>query len=216
MCSIPASRFSIFLRYIGASRCGGADRAMEALTIDFSTARLTDDQFYYLCRQNEALCFEMTAQGEVIVMSPVGGDSGEREADFITDLKIWNRASRLGHVFSSSTMFRLPNGAKRSPDAAWVETNRWNALTPVERQKFPPIAPDFVIELRSATDSLKVLQEKMQEYIDQGVKLGWLLNPQDQQAEIYAPGQAVVTVALPTTLSGGALMPGFSLVVPLF
>jgi Uma2 family endonuclease len=189
---------------------------MEALTIDFSTASLTDDQFYYLCRQNEVLCFEMTAQGEVIVMSPVGGVSGSHEASLITDVQIWNRQAGLGDVFSSSTMFRLPNGAKRSPDAAWVETSRWSALTPAERQKFPPIAPDFVIELRSATDSLKVLQDKMQEYIDQGVKLGWLLNPQDQQAEIYAPGQAVVTLALPTTLAGGALMPGFNLVVPLF
>jgi Uma2 family endonuclease len=190
--------------------------AMETLTIDFSTANLTDEQFYYVCRQNEALCFEMNANGEVIVMSPVGGVSGEWEADFITDVKIWNRASRLGHVFSSSTMFRLPNGAKRSPDVAWVETTRWNALTAQERQKFAPIAPDFVIELRSSTDSLKVLQAKMQEYIDNGVRLGWLLNPQDQQAEVYAPGQAVVTVALPTTLSGGTLMPGFSLAVPLF
>ncbi len=189
---------------------------MEALTIDFSTASFTDDQFYYLCRQNEAFCFEMTAQGEVIVMSPVGGDSGEREADFITDVKIWNRASALGHVFSSSTMFRLPNGAKRSPDAAWVETNRWNSLTPAERQKFPPISPDFVIELRSATDSLKVLRDKMQEYLANGVKLGWMLNPQDQQVEIYELGQRVVTIALPTTLSGGTLMPGFSLLVPLF
>jgi Uma2 family endonuclease len=197
---------------------------MEALTIDFSTANLTDDQFYYLCRQNEALCFEMTAQGAVIVMSPVGGSSGEREADFITDVKIWNRGSQLGHVFSSSTMFRLPNGAKRSPDVAWIETHRWNALTEAERQKFPPIAPDFVIELRcstsdqrsTATDSLKALQEKMQEYIEQGVKLGWLMNPQLQQAEIYAPGQPVEVVTLPTTLVAGALMPGFSLVVPLF
>lgn len=189
---------------------------MEALTIDFSTANLTDEQFYYLCRQNEALCFEMTAQGEVIVMSPVGGSSGEREADFITDVKIWNRGSQLGHVFSSSTMFRLPNGAKRSPDVAWIETNRWNALTDAERQKFPPIAPDFVIELRSATDSLKALQEKMQEYVEQGVKLGWLIDPQNQQVTIYAPGRAVEVVALPTTLEAGALMPGFRLDVPLF
>lgn len=189
---------------------------MEALTIDFSTTRFTDDQFYHLCRQNEALCFEMTAQGEVIVMSPVGGDSGELEADFITDVKLWNRASRLGHVFSSSTMFRLPNGAKRSPDVAWVESSRWQALTAAERQKFPPIAPDFVIELRSATDGLKALQAKMQEYINNGVKLGWLLNPRDQQAEIYAAGQAVVVVALPTMLVGGRLMPGLSLAVPLF
>jgi Uma2 family endonuclease len=213
---MPSSQFSIFLRYIGASRCGGADRAMEALTIDFSTASFTDDQFYYLCRQNEAFCFEMNAQREVIVMSPVGGESGRRELKLGTQVCNWTEQSGLGEAFSSSTMFRLPNGAKRSPDVAWVEKSRWDALTIAEKEKFLPLAPDFVIELRSATDSLKVLQEKMQEYIDNGVQLGWLLNPQNQQAEIYAPGQAVVTVALPTTLSGGALMPGFNLVVPLF
>lgn len=189
---------------------------MEPLTIDFSTTNLTDDQFYHLCRQNEALRFEMNVQGEVIIMSPVGGESGEWEADFITDVKIWNRATRLGHVFSSSTMFRLPNGAKRSPDVAWVETSRWQVLTPEERRKFAPIAPDFVIELRSSTDALKPLQEKMREYIDNGVKLGWLLNPQDQQAEIYQPGQVVERLDLPATLSGGDVMPGFRLDVAKF
>jgi Uma2 family endonuclease len=184
---------------------------METLTIDFSTANLTDEQFYHLCRQNEALRFEMNAKGEVIVMPPVGGESGEREADLITDVKIWNRATQLGHVFSSSTVFRLPNGAKRSPDVAWVERSRWQALSPIERQKFPPLCPDFVIELRSPTDGLAALQAKLNEYIANGAQLGWLLNPQAQQVELYQPGQAVVTLGLPTILSGGTLMPGFSL-----
>jgi Uma2 family endonuclease len=187
------------------------DRTMETLTIDFSQVNLTDDQFYYLCRQNEALRFEMNAQGEVIVMSPVGGVRGGREADLITDVQIWNRRTGLGQVFSSSTIFRLPSGAKRSPDVAWIEHHRWNALTPEEQEKFPPIAPDFVIELRSRTDALEVLRAKMQEYIDNGVKLGWLINPQDQQVEIYEPGKPVVTLPLPTTLSGGDLLPGFKL-----
>jgi Uma2 family endonuclease len=189
---------------------------METLTIDFSTASLTDDQFYYLCRQNEGLRFEMNAQAEVIIMSPVGGESGRQEISLGARVWIWNADTGMGEVFSSSTVFRLPSGAKRSPDVAWVENSRWNALTPTEREKFPPIAPDFVIELRSATDSLKALHAKMQEYRDNGVKLGWMMNPQDQQVEIYELGQPVVTITLPITLSGGALMPGFSLVVPLF
>jgi Uma2 family endonuclease len=189
---------------------------METLTIDFSTANLTDDQFYDLCRQNEGLRFEMNAQEEVIIMSPVGGETGRQELSLGARVWIWNADMGQGQVFSSSTVFRLPSGAKRSPDVAWVKNSRWNALTPTDREKFPPIAPDFVIELRSTTDSLKTLQAKMQEYLDNGVKLGWMINPQDQLVEIYELGQAVVTVALPTTLLGGALMPGFTLVVPLF
>jgi Uma2 family endonuclease len=189
---------------------------METLTIDLSKANISDDQFYYLCRQNETLRFEMTAQGEMIVMSPVGGVSGGREADWITDVQIWNRQAGLGKVFSSSTIFRLPNGAKRSPDVAWIESSRWDTLSLTEQTKFPPIAPDFVIELRSETDELVPLRIKMQEYIDHGVRLGWLLNPQDQQVEIYAPNQPVVTLPLPTQLAGGTVLPGFNLNVPLF
>lgn len=184
---------------------------METLTIDFSKASLTDQQFYSLCRQNEALRFEMTAQGDLIVMSPVGGDSGRYEMSIGARVWNWNEATQLGQVFSSSTIFRLPSGAKRSPDVAWVEQSRWDALTTEEQEHFPPIAPDFVIELRSRTDDLKTLQAKMQEYLDNGVKLGWLINPQDQQVEIYQQGQAVAAKPLPVRLSGGTLMQDFSL-----
>ncbi len=189
---------------------------METLTIDLSKANISDDQFYYLCRQNETLRFEMTAQGEMIVMSPVGGLSGDREMSLGAKVWNWNDATGLGRVFSSSTIFRLPSGAKRGPDVAWIELSRWHSLTLAEQEKFPPIAPDFVIELRSKTDDLGTLRDKMQEYLANGVRLGWLLNPQDQQVEIYAPNQAVVTIGLPTTLSGGTVLPGFSLNLPLF
>ena len=114
-----------------------------------------------------------------------GGESGNREAKLIADLEIWNRQTQLGKVFSSSTIFILPNGAKRSPDAAWVKLDRWLALTSEQRQKFPPLVPDFLIELRSQTDRLQRLQDKMQEYIDNGLPLGWLINPQDAEVEIY-------------------------------
>ncbi len=154
------------------------------LKVDLSQVHLTDEQFYQLCISNPDLNIERDAKQVLIFMSPVGGDSGRREADYITDLNIWNRQTGEGFVFSSSTMFKLPGGGDRSPNAAWVERSRWKALTPEQRQKFPAIAPDFVIELRSRTDKLDMLQEKMQEYMTSGVQLGWMLNPQDQQGQL--------------------------------
>jgi Uma2 family endonuclease len=186
------------------------------LKVDLKHVHLSDEQFYQLCITNPDLNIERSAKGVLIFMPPVGGDSGRREAGFIVDLGIWNRQTKLGEVFSSSTIFKLPGGGDRSPDAAWVELSRWKALTPEQRQKFPPIAPDFVIELRSRTDSLPMLQEKMQEYMDSGVKLGWMFNPQDQQVEIYRSGQAKEVRSLPVQLSGEAVLPGFSLQVDRF
>jgi Uma2 family endonuclease len=186
------------------------------LRVDLKHVELTDEQFYQLCITNPDLNIERSAQGVLIVMPPVGGDSGRREASFIIDLGIWNRQNKLGEVFSSSTIFKLPGGGDRSPDAAWVELSRWQTLTPEQRQKFPPIAPDFVIELRSRTDALDLLQEKMEEYIASGVRLGWLFNPQDQQVEIYRPGQEKEIRSLPTLLSGETVLPGFELQVDIF
>ena len=186
------------------------------LKVDLQHVRFTDEQFYQLCINNPELNVERDAQGALIFMPPVGGESGNREIELGTDLNIWNRQTKLGKVFSSSTIFRLPNGGNRSPDAAWVELSRWQALTPEQRQKFPPIAPDFVIELRSRTDSLSTLQDKMQEYLDSGVRLGWLLNPQDQQVEIYRQGQEKEILSLPATLSGEAVLLDFRLQVKRF
>lgn len=183
------------------------------LTVDLRHVHLTDEQFYQLCINNPDLVLERSATGVLIVMPPVGGESGNREMELGTDLNLWNRQTGLGKVFSSSTIFRLPNGGSRSPDAAWVELSRWQALTPEQREKFPPIAPDFVLELRSRTDDLATLQAKMQEYLEGGVRLGWLFNPQDQQVEIYRPGEAKEVRALPTELSGEAVLPGFTLTV---
>ena len=141
------------------------------LTLNLDTVHLTDEQFYQLCQINGELKFERTPKRELIIMPPVGGDSGNREAELIADLVIWNRQTRLGYTFSSSTIFKLPNGADRSPDAAWIERERYSALTPEQRRKFRPIAPDFVIELRSATDDLEMLRSKMREYMDARVQL---------------------------------------------
>lgn len=183
------------------------------LVFDLSQVQLTDQQFYQLCINNPDIPLERNAQGALIVMSPVGGDSGNYEMELGIDLGNWNRQTQLGKVFSSSTLFKLPNGGDRSPDAAWIELSRWKSLSAEHRQKFPAIAPDFVIELRSQSDSLKILQQKMQEYMDSGVRLAWMFNPQDQQVEIYRQGQAPETRQLPTELSGEAVLVGFILQV---
>ncbi len=186
------------------------------LTIDVANLQLTDAQFYTLCRNNDALQFELTAQGNLIVMAPIGGESGNREAALNARIWNWNEQTPLGQVFSSSTIFQLPNGAKRSPDVAWVAQARWLSLTPEQRRRFPPIAPDFVIELHSESDDLATLQAKMREYRDNGVRLGWLFNPQDQQVEIYQPGTTVQVRHLPTQLSGEDVLPDFMLNLPPF
>ncbi|MBD2693734.1 Uma2 family endonuclease [Anabaena catenula] len=172
---------------------------------------LTDDQFYQLCTDNKDLNLELSATGQLIILPGSGGEKGIQEANLNASVGNWNHQTKLGIVFSSSTIFRLPNGAKRSPDVAWIKLERWEALTEEEREKFPPLTPDFIIELRSKTDRLKTLQEKMQEYIDNGLRLGWLINPQDKQAEIYRLGKPVEIVQLPALLSGEDVLPGFQL-----
>lgn len=170
---------------------------------------LNDDQFYQLCQNHRELQFERTAQGELVIVTPVGGEGGSREADLIGDLVHWNRRMQLGKVFSSSTCFKLANGANRSPDAAWINLERWNQLTPDQQKKFPPICPDFVIELRSETDALEPLQQKMQEYINNGLCLGWLINPQDRQIEIYKANQVKRVLENPLSVDGEEVLPGF-------
>lgn len=160
---------------------------------------------------NRDLKLERDKTGALIIVAPVGGEGGNQEAGLITDVEIWNRQTGLGKVFSSSTIFHLPNGADRSPDVAWVQLERWEALTPEQRHKFPPLTPDFVIELRSETDRLGPLQDKMQEYLENGLRLGWLIDPQNRQVEIYRPASPVEVVSLPTTLSGESVLPGFAL-----
>ncbi|MDY7012011.1 MAG: Uma2 family endonuclease [Cyanobacteriota bacterium] len=187
---------------------------MTAVVLNLENVGLTDEQFEQLCWANKDRQFERTAKGELVIMPPVGGVSGNREADLITDLNLWNRQTGSGKVFSSSTIFRLPKEGDRSPDAAWVERRRWDALTEEERESFPPLCPDFVIELRSRTDALPPLHEKMQEYLDSGLRLGWLINPQQQQVEIYRRDRDVEIVQFPVCLSGETVLPGLVLDLP--
>ncbi|MCC5638965.1 Uma2 family endonuclease [Nostoc sp. CHAB 5844] len=184
---------------------------MTALILNLSpTIELTDDQFFEICQNNRDLRFERTAQGEIIIMPPTGWESGNRNAKLTLRLGFWAEADGTGLVFDSSTGFILPNRATRSPDAAWVKKERIEALNP-NPAKFLPMAPDFVIELRSATDSLQTLQRKMQEYIDNGVRLGWLIDPQNKQVEIYRIGQEVEVLQSPSSLSGEDVLPEFFL-----
>jgi len=175
------------------------------------SVRLTDEQFYEICRANRDLRFERTARGELIIMPPTGGGTSKRNASITGQLTGWNQRSQLGVVFDSSGGFRLPNGAERSPDAAWIPLAKWEALSEAEQERFLPLCPDFVIELRSPSDNLNTLRAKLAEYRDNGCQLGWLLNRQDRQVEIYRPSRDVEIVANPTTLSGEEVLPGFVL-----
>ncbi len=172
---------------------------------------LTQEQFFQLCQNHKELQFERTATGELIIMSPTGGITGNRNADLIYQLKAWNRLERLGKVFDSSTGFQLPNGANRSPDASWVKMERWDALTTEQKEAFVPLCPDFVVELRSKTDTLAKTRAKLEEYMANGARLGWLIDPQRQVVEVYRPGREVEILQSPATVSGEDVLPGFVL-----
>jgi Uma2 family endonuclease len=185
---------------------------MEALTVDFkSVIELTDEQFYQLCSSNPDVRFERNATGELIIMPPVGGESGNRNGRVNQQLFNWSDIDNTGITFDSSTGFKLPNGAERSPDASWVKLTRWNALTSEQQTRFLPLAPDFVIELLSPSDSLKVTQKKMEEYQRNGVRLGWLINRKLRQVEIYRVGKEVEVLDNPSSLSGEDVLLGFVL-----
>ena len=172
---------------------------------------LTDNQFYELCQANRDLRLERTATGEIIIMPPAGGEIGHRNIEISFQVQAWSRQNNLGIAFDSSTGFKLPNGAERAPDASWIKCDRWNSLNSEQKRKFPPLCPDFVIELRSETDSIKTLQLKMQEYIDNGAKLGWLIDPKTQKVEIYRLEKQVEILQNHATLSGEDVLPGFVL-----
>ncbi len=183
---------------------------MTALILNLSpTIDLTDEQFFHLCQSNRDLRLERTVEGELIIMPPTGWGTGNRNSKITQRLCNWADADGTGLVFDSSTGFKLPNRADRSPDASWVKRERLEALNP-DRAKFLPLAPDFVVELRSTSDNLNILQQKMQEYINCGVRLGWLIYPQNQRVEIYRQGQDV-EILHPTSLSGEDVLPGFIL-----
>jgi Uma2 family endonuclease len=179
------------------------------LNLDAVTT-LTPEQFWEISLTNRDVRLELTAQGKLIVMPPTGWESGKRNASLTGRLLYWSEIDGTGVVFDSSTGFKLPNGSVRSPDAAWVKQDRLDALNP-NPESFLPLAPDFVIELRSASDSARDLRDKMNEYMDNGVRLGWFLNAKEKEVEIYRLGQTVEVLKSPKSLSGEAVLPGFVL-----
>jgi Uma2 family endonuclease len=185
---------------------------MTALTLNLHSAiELTDERFEQICQSNRDLRFERTSTGELVVMSPAGSDTGRQNWGLSGQLWLWNRQVRLGVGFDSSAGFTLPNGAIRSPDASWIKQERWDTLNASQKRKFAPICPDFVIELCSPSDRLTDVQSKMQEYLDNGAILGWLIDPETHQVQIYRPNQTVEVKNAPNSLSGEDVLPGFEL-----
>ncbi|MBD2542582.1 Uma2 family endonuclease [Planktothricoides raciborskii] len=175
------------------------------------TWKMSQEQFAELAQINQDVRLELTAKGELIIMPPTGGETGNRNFDLTGQIWLWNRQKPLGKAFDSSTGFVLPNGANRSPDASWIRMERWEALTPEQRKKLLPLCPDFAVELVSESDRLSKTQEKMQEYLENGLRLGWLIEPKNKIVEIYRPNQAVEVLEFPLTLSGEDVLPNFTL-----
>ncbi|MBS9394116.1 MAG: Uma2 family endonuclease [Dolichospermum sp. LBC05a] len=173
--------------------------------------KFTDDKFVEMVAANKDSRLELSAQGELSIMSPTGGETGDRNLELGGQVWFWNRQNGLGKAFDSSTGFKLPNGATRSPNVSWIKMERWNALTPEQRKRFLPLCPDFVIELVSESDDLADTQAKMREYIANGLRLGWLINPKNKQVEIYRQNQEIEVLQSPANLSGENVLPGFIL-----
>jgi Uma2 family endonuclease len=171
----------------------------------------TDDELYEMCQANRELRVERTAEGELLIMPPTGGKTGNRNLRLAAQLSVWADRDGTGVGFDSSTGFLLPNGAERSPDASWIRRTRWDALTPEQQERFPPLCPDFVAELRSPSDSIEDLRHKMTEYLDNGAALGWLVDPYEKRVEIYRPGEDTEALDAPEELSGDPVLPGFVL-----
>jgi Uma2 family endonuclease len=183
---------------------------MASLTIP-ETLRLTHEQFQELARANRDCRLERSATGELVIMPPTGSMTGNRNLDIEGQLWLWNRQTRLGQAFNSSTGFHLPNGADLSPDGAWVSQAKWDALTLKEQEGFAPLAPDFVVELCSPWDNLKALRQKMKEYIENGTQLGFLIDRKRKKVEIYRLDGSIETLSYPSQVSGDPVLPGFIL-----
>ncbi|MBC6418253.1 MAG: Uma2 family endonuclease [Prochloron sp. SP5CPC1] len=172
---------------------------------------MTNDQFFHLCQLNPDYPMERTATGELMIMSPAGSETGNRNLKLVQQLANWTDKDGTGIAFDSSAGFTLPNGATRAPDAAWINLKRWNAIPGSVQVKFAPLCPDFVVELRSPTDSLPILKDKLQEYMENGASLGWLIDRQNRQVYIYRPSMEVECLNNPATVSGYPILPGFLL-----
>ena len=182
----------------------------EALVLHLGL-RMDADEFYDFCMRHEDLNLELSSEGDLIIVPPTGMETGNRNFELSGMFAVWVKQDGTGVGFDSSSMFSLPNGAKRSPDLCWIKKERWEALSKKEREKFSPICPDFVVELRSPSDSLKRLQKKMEEYVENGAQLGWLLDPSTRRVYVYRPGAEVEVLEDPESVSGEPLLRGLTL-----
>ena len=189
------------------------EAAPEPLVLHFGPflQRMSDDEFFEFCLRHPDLRIERNSEGDLIIMPPTGGETGHINFKLTTHFANWAEMDGRGVGFDSSTVFKLPNGANRSPDVAWVLRERWEALTHEEQRKFPPLCPDFVIELCSYTDRLSTLQDKMEEYIENGAQLGWLIDPIEKNVWIYRPNVEVECLINPANVNGDPELPGFVL-----
>ncbi len=177
-----------------------------------SSMEMTDEQFFEFCQVNRDLRIERNKFGELVIMPPTGSETGNREGNIFGQLWVWSEQDGTGITFSSSTGFKLSTGAERAPDASWIKLERWNSLSPEQQKKFAPICPDFVVELKSPSDNLQTLKEKMEEYINEpGIQLGWLIDRQQRKVYIYRPGLSEECLDNPAGVSGDPILPGFIL-----
>ena len=177
-----------------------------------SSMQMTDEQFFEFCQVNRDLRIERNKFGELVIMPPTGSETGNREGNIFGQLWVWSEQDGTGITFSSSTRFKLSTGAERSPDACWIKLERWNTLSPEQQQKFAPICPDFVVELKSPSDNLQTLKKKMEEYMKEpGIQLGWLIDRKQRQVYIYRPGLPEECLDNPATVNGELVLPGFIL-----
>jgi Uma2 family endonuclease len=189
------------------------DSSFLPIVLDFRDVleKMNDDEFEKFCRQNPDVEIELTKEGELVIMPPTGGKTGHRNVSLIVEFGNWAEKDESGLAFDSSTVFKLPNGAKRSPNLAWIKNGRWEKLSDEEQEKFPPLCPDFLVELRSPSDSLLNLQNKMSEYIENGAALGWLIDPLEKKVYVYRPAAETEVLDNPKQVSGEPLLKGFSL-----
>lgn len=175
---------------------------------------MNDDEFFEFCQANGELQIERTAEGDILIMAPEGGSSGRGSSELIYWFQSWAKQQRRGQVFGSSAGFTLPSGSIRAPDVAWVSNERLAGLTEEQWQKFLPFCPDFVLELRWPSDSMRVLRAKMEEYVENGARLGWLIDPEKRQVHVYRPNTAPEVLDDPSLVSGEPVLPGFTLDLP--
>jgi len=189
------------------------EQKTDALVLHFAPVarKLSEQEFYDFCRLNPELRIELTSDGDLIIMPPTGMKTGNRNALLTYYTTAWAIKDGTGLIFDSSSVVTLPNGAKRSPDVSWIRKERWERLSEAEQDRFSPICPDFIVELRSPTDAVKTLQAKMQEYIENGAQLGWLIDPFERKVYVYQPDQPVKVLDDPATVSGESVLSGFTL-----